>query len=68
MARKRSDDIGWWWHAETSCAFPLRSLQRWSLAHVTILLTTSGFFYCSIDREYLYGYAADVADLLSGYV
>ena len=23
------------------------------------VLTTSGFFPCSIDREYLYGYAAD---------
>ena len=27
--------------------------------HCVDMLTTSGFFPCSIDREYLYGYAAD---------
>ena len=43
----------------------LAALESRTRDHV---LTTSGFFPCSIDREYLYGYAADVTDLLSGYV
>ena len=34
----------------------LAALESHTRAH---MLTTSGFFPCSIDREYLYGYAAD---------
>ena len=34
----------------------LAALESRTRDHV---LTTSGFFPCSIDREYLYGYAAD---------
>ena len=34
----------------------LAALEPRTRDHV---LTTSGFFPCSIDREYLYGYAAD---------
>ena len=43
----------------------LAALEPRTRDHV---LTTSEFFPCSIDRECLYGYAADVTNLPSGCV
>ena len=57
MARECGDDIGWL--CRDKLRLPpdvLAALESRTRDHV---LTASGFFPCSIDREYLYGYAAD---------
>ena len=59
MAHERGDDIGWLVACRDRLWLPpnvLAALEPRTRDHV---LTTSRFFPCSIDREYLYGYAAD---------